>query len=80
MNEIADRAICKRCQKPNIIWLPWKNYYLCGWCGHHYTVEQANDLKMLSDIDFIKIVKQRLNIIGALDREDKMKIRMEGSD
>jgi hypothetical protein len=60
--EIALLAVCD-CGKPNILWQPWRHLFRCGYCGHDYTHEQAQNLKLMSEDEYKEVARIRRNAV-----------------
>lgn len=67
--ELSDWLRCKKCFEPRIIWLHWRQLFMCGNCGSIYTQEEAKVMRRIPEHQHDMAVGSRLRIIGKLDRE-----------
>jgi len=64
LEKIAERGMCGKCGKPNLLWQPRRNLFRCGWCGTDYWVTEAMNLLRISDKEYNLVMSKRRDIIA----------------
>lgn len=69
--EIERLGICD-CGKPNILWQPWRHLFRCGYCGHDYSYEQAQKLRLMTEDEYKEVSRIRRNAIRVVIAEENI--------